>query len=146
MKLPAPTRKIEVILNTNSLPFPISAGLRTIILQHIADSFMACVLSFRNRNRSPDASDGCQSVEIAVDTDGSLIYISAFPSPHHTTTPETHFSFSHEADYHDTAVSLNKERERFQAWEHTFVACCRLGSYEVELMPLLELEEIVASD
>jgi hypothetical protein len=131
-----------VILNNNSLSFPLSPGLRAIILHHIADSFSACVLSFCSRNYSPEAGDGDnQLVEIAVDTDGSLIYISAFSCagtlPRHAPAPETHFNFSRR----DTAASLSMEQ--FRAWEHTFVTCCRLGNYEVEVLPLLDLEETV---
>ena len=138
-----------MILNTNSLPFPLSRGLRAIILQHIADSFMACVLSFRHGGISPEDDGGIQPVEIAVDTDGSLIYISDFRAvgtpPHHKLVTETHFDFSrNEARYLDTVAPLNREHEMFQAWEHTFVACYRVGSYQVEVLPLLELEEIVS--
>lgn len=139
-----------MILNTNSLPFPLSPGLRAIILQHIADSFMACVLCFRRRDSSPDNAES-QPVEIAVDTDGSLIHISAFgpagATPDHTLVPETQFDFSRrEAHYLDTIVPLDREHERFQEWEHGFVAGCRLGRYQVEVVPLFELEEIVAAD
>ena len=127
-----------MILNTNSLPFPLSHGFRAIILRHIADSFMACVLSFRRRHPSPGDDGGNRPVEIAVDTDGSLIYVSDFP--------ETRFDFSrNEAHFLDGVSPLNRERERFQAWEHAFVDWYRSGNCEVEVLPLLELEEIVAA-
>jgi hypothetical protein len=137
-----------VILNTNCLPFPLSPGLRAIILKHIADSFMACVLSFHHSNPSPEDDDSTRLAEIAVDTDGSLIYISHFrsgdASPAQESVTETRFNFSrNEAHYLERVIPLDKEQERFRAWEHSFVACYRLGNCEVEILPLLELEEIV---
>lgn len=139
-----------MILNTNSLPFPISPGFRAIILKHIADSFMACVLSFHHGHPSPGGDGGNRQVEIAVDTDGSLIYISDFCSrgipPSRKPVIETRFDFSrNEVHFLDGVLPLNRERERFQAWEHAFVDNCRSGNYEVEVLPLLELEEIVAA-
>jgi len=137
-----------VILNTNCLPFPLSPGLRAIILKHIADSFMACVLSFHHSTLSPEDDVSNRLIEIAVDTDGSLIYISHFRTgaapPTQEPVTETHFNFSrNEAHYLEMVVPLDKEQERFQAWEHSFVAGYRVGSYAIEILPLLELEELV---
>ncbi|HEX9023200.1 MAG TPA: hypothetical protein VF799_05090 [Geobacteraceae bacterium] len=132
-----------MILNTNSLPFPLSPGLRTIILKHIADSFMACVLNFRPKTRRGDEG-GSGPVEIAVDTDGSLIYISESPSDGAVTG--MHFDFSRDGSHRlDTLSSLNRERERFQEWEHTFVGGYLRGGYEVDAAPLIELDEIVTA-
>jgi hypothetical protein len=140
-----------VILNTNSLPFPLSPGLKAIILQHIADSFMACVLNFHSRNHSADNDDGSRPVEIAVDTDGSLIHISSFrcvgTPRHHSLIAETHFDFSrNEAHFLGTVTPLNKEHERFKTWETTFVDDYLQGNYKVEVSTLLELEEIVTAN
>lgn len=140
-----------MILNTNRLPFPLSPGLKAIILQNIADSFMACVVNFHQRNSSPKDDGGNRPVEIAVDTDGSLIYIADFrfvDSPQrHEPIPETRFDFSQgEAHYHDAVEPLHREQERFQEWEYAFVTEFRLGNYKVEVAPLLELEEIVSTD
>ena len=102
-----------MILNNNSLPWPMSIGLKAIILKHLAHRQTATVLSFNDRN------NGYDPVEIAVDVDGSIIQI-----------------------VEDTVPLPLEEQEMLCDWDRTFVENYRLGGYKVEILPLIELEDL----
>jgi len=102
-----------MILNNNSLPWPMSIGLKAIILKHLAHRQTATVLSFNDRNNHYNP------VEIAVDVDGSIIHI-----------------------VEDTASLPLGEQQILCDWDRTFVENYRLGGYKVEVLSLIELEEL----
>jgi hypothetical protein len=130
-----------VFLNTNNLPWLISKELRTIIHAHISDRFTACVLTFQSR--VPTA--GHHPAEIAIDTDGTIIFIASFPDADASSdvTEEACFDFvAREARYDgQEPVPLEGEQERYQAWESAFVASSLAGAYRVTVAPILELED-----
>ncbi len=104
-----------MILNNNSLPWPMSTGLKAIILKHLAHRQTATVLSFSDRNSTHEP------VEIAVDVDGSIIHILM------------------------DAIPLALEEQGVMCdWDRTFVEHYRLGGYQVEILPLIELEELAS--
>lgn len=130
-----------MFLNTNNLPWLISKELRTVIHAHISDHFTACVITFQCR--IPAA--GHRPAEIAIDTDGTIIFIAslsdAAASPE--MTEDISFDFvAREARYGDLEpVPLDGEQERYQEWEGAFVASSLAGAYRVAVAPILELEE-----
>jgi hypothetical protein len=102
-----------MILNNNSLPWPMSIGLKAIILKHLAHRNTATVLSFNDRNNGHDP------VEIAIDVDGSIIQIVADNIP---------LALEEQGDLCD--------------WDRNFVENYRLGEYKVDILPLIDLEEL----
>ncbi|QEM67831.1 hypothetical protein FO488_06460 [Geobacter sp. FeAm09] len=130
-----------MFLNTNNLPWLIAKELRTIIHSHISDRFTACVLTCESRL----PTTGHCPAEIAIDTDGTIIFIASFPDTAASpgVTAEMSFDFvAREARYDGQGpVPLDGEQERFQAWERTFVASSLAGAYRVAVAPILELEE-----
>jgi hypothetical protein len=132
-----------VFLNTNNLPWLISKELRAIIHAQISDRFSACVISYQS---SPMA-DGHQPAEIAIDTDGTIIFISSFSRTDASTeaTEEINFDFvARQARRGGERVLLEGERERYLDWENAFVSASLSGAYRVTVSPILELEELSA--
>lgn len=129
-----------MFLNTNNLPWLISKELRTAIHAHISDRFTACVITFQCR--VPAA--GHHPAEIAIDTDGTIIFITSFwDTASSEVTEELYFDFvAREARYDGQEfVPLDGEHERYQEWEGAFVASSLAGAYRVAVAPILELEE-----
>ncbi len=135
-----------MFLNTNNLPWLISKELRTIIHAHISDRFMACVLTCQSPGH-PACAGGHRPAEIAIDTDGTIIFITSFscadaPS---AVAEEVSFDFvTRQARYGRERVPLEGEQKRYQEWESAFVASSLAGAYRVTVAPILELEELSA--
>ena len=102
-----------MILNNNSLPWPMSFALKALITQHISNCTNATVLHFH------DTSGRGHTVEIVVDVDGSIFMIND-PDP----------------------VPLDSGAENLSRWDNDFIARYRLGTYRVELFPLVDLMEL----
>lgn len=130
-----------MFLNTNNLPWLISKELRTVIHGHISDRFTACVLTYQSRM----PATGHHPAEIAIDTDGTIIFIASFPDTAASTdvTGEVFFDFvARQARYGgQERVPLEGEQERYLDWEKAFVASSLSGAYRVSVAPILELEE-----
>jgi len=132
-----------VFLNTNNLPWLISKELRAIIHAHISDCFTACVLTCQSSGHLA-GTDGHHPAEIAIDTDGTIIFITSFSSADAPSelTEEMNFDFvARQARYGRERVQLEGEQERYQEWESAFVASSLSGAYRVTVAPILELEE-----
>lgn len=133
-----------MFLNTNNLPWHISKEFRTIIHAHISDRFTACVLTYR----SPVSAAGPDSphpAEIAIDTDGTIIFITSFSDTETSTGAAEELSFdfvTRQARVGQGSVPLEGEQERYRRWESAFVASCLAGAYRVEVAPILELDEL----
>ncbi|BCS52314.1 hypothetical protein [Geobacter sp. SVR] len=102
-----------MILNNNCLPWPMSAALKTLINRHLSERYSATVLHFDDINGIGGP------VEIVIDLDGSIVMIND-PNP----------------------VPLDSGSENLSRWDNDFMARYRLGSYRVEVFPLIELLEI----
>ncbi|WP_188055245.1 DUF2787 family protein [Oryzomonas rubra] len=130
-----------MFLNTNNLPWLISKELRTVIHAHISDHFTACVITFQCR--IPAA--GHHPAEIAIDTDGTIIFITSLSdaADFSEAAEETYFDFVARAARYGgrEPVSLEGGQERYQEWEGAFVASSLAGAYRVAVAPILELEE-----
>ncbi|WP_191966138.1 DUF2787 family protein [Oryzomonas japonica] len=130
-----------MFLNTNNLPWLISKELRTVIHAHISDRFTACVITFQCR--TPAA--GHHPAEIAIDTDGTIIFITGFSDTAVSSeaTEDSSFDFVARAARYGgrEPVPLEGEQERYQEWEGAFVASSLAGAYRVAVAPILELEE-----
>ncbi|WP_191965654.1 DUF2787 family protein [Oryzomonas sagensis] len=130
-----------MFLNTNNLPWLISKELRTVIHAHISDRFTACVIAFQCRTPAV----GHHPAEIAIDTDGTIIFITSFSdaADFSEATEKTSFDFvAREARYDGgEPVPLDGEQGRYQEWEDAFVASSLAGAYRVAVAPILELEE-----
>lgn len=135
-----------MFLNTNNLPWLISKELRAIIHAHISDRFTACVITCQSPGH-PAGTGSHHPAEIAIDTDGTIIFITSFscadtPS---AATEEMSFDFAaRQARYGRERVPLEGEQKRYQEWESAFVASSLAGAYRVMVAPILELEELSA--
>ena len=98
----------------NNLPWPMSIALKAIILKHLAHRDSATVLFFNNQNSS------CHPVEIAIENDGSIAYVVT----------------------NNISLPL-EEQNHLRDWDTTFVEQYRMGGYKVEILPLIDLEELV---
>jgi len=133
-----------VFLNTNNLPWLISKELRTIIHAHISDRFTACVLTCQSPERAAGGG-GHHPAEIAIDTDGTIIFITSFSctdAPSGLTEEMTFDFVARQARFGQEWVPLEGGQERYQEWEKAFVASSLSGAYRVTVAPILELEEL----
>ncbi|GFE61668.1 DUF2787 family protein [Geobacter sp. AOG2] len=133
-----------MFLNTNNLPWLISKELRTILHAHISDRFTACVLTCQSSSHFAGAG-GHSPAEIAIDTDGTIIFITSFIDTDVSSgvREQACFDFvAREVRYDGKErVPLEGEQERYQEWENAFVASSLAGAYRVTVSPILELEE-----
>lgn len=133
-----------MILNTDTLPWPISPELSRIILEGLTatgiDPGRGAILSFRDPDYSPEAG-GFHPVEVAVGPQGGIRYITDFAyvgrPPHCELAKELDFDFSLGLFQHfGVEYPLASGREMFTLWESNFLAYHRMEAYTLSVEPM----------
>lgn len=131
-------------IRTNYLPWPLSKKLICLLEKELAASPQlpdsGVVLSFRDPNYSPTAG-GYHPVEIAVNCDGSLLYVTDFAyygmPPYSELGKEIDFDFSLGFFQHfGREYPILAGRELFRLWQSNFVTYYGMGAYTVTAEPL----------
>lgn len=126
-------------IRTDYLPWPISKKLVCLLEKELAASPLSpdpgSVLSFQDPNYSPE-SGGFHPVEIAVNRDGCIQYVTDFAyygmPPYSELGKEIDFDFSLGLFQHfGREYPILAGRELFRLWQSNFVTYYGMGVYTV---------------
>lgn len=126
-----------MIIRTDNLPWPIDERLRNLLQKEIAKSGIeknkGVILNFRDPNYD-HATGGFHPVEIAVDTDGSIKYITDFAlygtPPYVELGKEIDFDFGLKLfQYLSEKYHIQEGRDMYKLWEINFFRYYDMGVY-----------------
>ena len=124
---------------TTGLPWSLDQGLIVIINQHLQETppspGIGCVLTFKDPSYCPEQG-GYHPVEIALNGDGSLCYITDFAyvgcPPYAELAKEVDFDFDCGLLQHfGHEYPIAQGAELFELWQSNFISYYRSGVYWV---------------
>ena len=131
-------------INCSNLPWPLNKRLISLLQQEISaagvTSNSGVVLNFRDTGY--DASrGGFHPVEIAVNADGGIEYITDFAyfgsPPYAELAKEIDFDFTHGAFQHmGRELPIMRGQELFKMWESNFIDYHQVGVYTITVEPI----------
>lgn len=131
-------------IRKNSIPWSISPLLVNIIENAISDAGIdtgtGVIVTFRDPDYCPD-SGGYHPVEISIDPDGGIQYVTDFAyygrPPDCELSAELDFSFETRIFHHfGTSYPLREGLELFKLWQSNFLAYHDMDVFTVTVRPL----------
>lgn len=131
-------------IRTDTLPWPLDNKLRHILqdeLNRVAlPQEAGGILTFRDPDWTPEAG-GYHTVEVAVDDDGSILYITDFAyygrPPRCEIGKELDFDFSMGLFQHfGMEHPIRQGMELFRLWESNFISYYEMEAYTVSVSPM----------
>jgi hypothetical protein len=129
--------EMKMIIRTDNLPWPIDERLRNLLQHEIAKSGIeenrGVILNFRDP-KYDHINGGFHPVEIAVDADGSIKYITDFAlygtPPYVELGKEIDFDFGLKPFPHfSEEYPIQEGRNLYRLWEQNFLSYYEMGVY-----------------
>jgi hypothetical protein len=130
-----------MIIRTDNLPWPIDPRLRNLLQHEINAAGIngngGAVLNFRDPEYD-HATGGYHPVEIAIDENGAIQYITDFAlygcAPHVELAKEIDFDFSMKVFQHfSREFPIRQGRELFDLWQENFISYYQSNVYRVDV-------------
>lgn len=130
-------------INSNNCPYPVGRALIRILEKEISKTIIpdgvAVTLNFRDPDYSAERG-GFHPVEIRLDADGSISYITDFsivgPPPYSELAKEIDFDFGQKVFQHfDRTCPIEAGAELWRIWCSNFCSYYQMEIFEVTVTP-----------